>query len=124
MAAWQDNEATVKLLTIEGKAQLEARDEKGQTPLHLAAWEGQTNTAKTLLALGANKEAKDNDQCTPLHLAAWQGNLATVKELVSQGANIKAKDKRGRTPADWARSEKHPPILNYLNKANKRGRRH
>ena len=46
---------------------IEGRDEFGQTPLHLAAAEGQVDIAKWLIEEGADIEAEDIKGFRPLH---------------------------------------------------------
>ena len=56
-------------------AELEARDEDGNTPLHWAAAKYNENPAvvQVLLAAGAELEVRDKDGVTPLHRAAAPG---------------------------------------------------
>jgi ankyrin repeat protein len=83
-----------------------SRNEGGLTPLHVAAHEGHVETARALLAAGADVKAVDlrpatdgelghSDGYTPLHLAAMGGKKATAELLIDQGADVNAVDKRG-----------------------------
>ncbi|WWD21036.1 hypothetical protein CI109_105517 [Kwoniella shandongensis] len=59
----------VKRLLAQDPALINARDDFGYTPLHLAADRGYPEITRLLLLHGADKEAKDEDDQTPLMLA-------------------------------------------------------
>ncbi|KAK6248532.1 hypothetical protein QUC31_020097 [Theobroma cacao] len=84
------------------KAELEAKNMYGETPLHMAAKNGCNEAAKLLLAHGAFIEAKANNGMTPLHLAVWYSirsdDYATVKTLLEYNADCTAQDNEGMTP--------------------------
>ena len=92
-AAWSGQEATARMLLIEGKAEIEAKDNAGRTALHVAAWQGHEATARMLLVEAkAEIQAKDDDGQTALHLAFRRGHEATAWMLLIQGkAETKAK---------------------------------
>ena len=77
-------------------------NQKGETPLHLAATYGRLNAIKRLVQRGADIEATDNNGCTPLHRAIQVGNIATVKTLLNLGASILARDHWGATSLHFA----------------------
>ena len=55
-------------------ADLEATDEDGLTPVHLAAAQGSAHCVKMLITLGANLEAKTTGKDTPAALARKEGH--------------------------------------------------
>jgi len=57
------------------------------TPLHLAAWHGNLDTARLLLARGAKANAGTRWNVTPLHFGAGGGHLKMVKLLIAHGAD-------------------------------------
>ena len=62
-ASANGNLKIVKALILLG-AQVEAKDNFGKTPLHVASY---ADVAKCLIQNGAKMEAKDEDEQTPLH---------------------------------------------------------
>lgn len=72
----------------------------GWTPLHLAAFFGQLDTAKALLNRGAQVNARSTNamQNLPVHAAAAGGRVAMVKLLVDFGASVNARQNGGWAP--------------------------
>jgi hypothetical protein len=81
----------IKVLLEEG-ADVNARDELGECPLHIAAVRGYGQAASMLLDKGADINAGDERGLTPLHAAAWSGNDEIVTLLLGKGADINAVD--------------------------------
>ncbi len=67
---------------------LDVRDERGNTPLILAASENQIIASRILINHGAEIDAKGENGFTALHVAAYFGHVDTVALLISYGANI------------------------------------
>ncbi|KXX79489.1 Ankyrin repeat domain-containing protein 65 [Madurella mycetomatis] len=80
------HEAVVALLLRKG-ANIEAKDNYCETPLHRASWYEREAVVALLLEKGANIEAKDNDGWTPLLWAAWYGRETVAALLLEKGAN-------------------------------------
>ena len=83
-------------LLVEAGADVNARDDKGLTPLHCARTAG---IAELLMKSGATVDARDNEQKTPLHHAV-AGCGAPVGVLLAHGADIHARDAGGLQPID------------------------
>ena len=83
---------------LEAGGDVNARGIRGETPLHTAAWSGQTGTAKLLIDSGAAVDTRNTSGNTPLHGATIWGHTDTVKMLLEQGAAADAKNGYGKTP--------------------------
>ena len=72
-------------------ADLDAKERKGNTALHIAAHHGYKETCAVLLDNGANFAAKDDNGWTALHHAAVMGQLETCALLLDRGADLNAR---------------------------------
>ena len=78
------------------------RDERGRTPLHLAAAGGTPANIAALLDAGADIEARvGKDGNTPLHRAAAHGTPDIIRTLIDVKAEVNARNKHGDTTLDW-----------------------
>ena len=112
-------------LLLERGADTEAKNFKGDTPLHTAVqlWAPAFRKSEEIICLlldnGAETEAKNNEGATALHLAVEDGDfrLSIVQLLLKRGADINARDDHGATPLirticwKWDKLEK---IINFL----------
>ena len=112
--------AAVRAL-MEHKAQVDARDRDGQTPLHCAAgWnEGKPDVVaalvRALVEYKAQVDARGKYGKTPLHCAAGRNKgesetvVAAVRALVEHKAQVDAREEYGETPlhcaAAWNKGE-------------------
>ena len=69
-------------LLDDARTEVDATDDVGETPLHLAAAAGRTLAAQRLLEHGARVDAPSQHGYTPLHMAAQHGHLATAELLL------------------------------------------
>jgi ankyrin repeat protein len=74
------------------------------TPLLYAARDGRIESAKVLLAAGAEIEHADANGITPLLMAITNNHVDMARFLIDRGANVRAVDWYGRTPL-WASIE-------------------
>ncbi|XP_035185421.1 ankyrin repeat domain-containing protein 42 isoform X3 [Oxyura jamaicensis] len=104
---------SLEALLING-ANLEARDDRGCTPSHLAAAHGQSYTLQTILQSGANANVSDRNDWKPVHYAAFHGRLGCLQLLVRWGACIDDVDSNGNLPAHLAAMEGHLQCFKFL----------
>nr|XP_027223762.1 serine/threonine-protein phosphatase 6 regulatory ankyrin repeat subunit A-like [Penaeus vannamei] len=83
-------------------ALLQARDEDGYTPLHLATIAGNKAVVKYLISKGADISALDNEKHTVIHWATVCGEVELLELLIEAGANPSTPDIHGAYPLHYA----------------------
>ena len=91
-AAFWGNIEAVKQHLAEG-ADVNAKGEKGETPLHGAAFTGRMEVVELLIENGADVNAKDEDGGTPLDYAGGVVADLLRKHGGKTGAELKAEGK-------------------------------
>lgn len=91
-------------------------DERGYTPLCIAAREGYTETVKLLLTVqGINVNAVTNNGWTPLHIAARMGFSDVVDALLTRpDIKVNLVNSDGWTPLHWAAWHGHIEVVTVL----------
>ena len=88
----------IKFLFKHSPDLIDATDEKGLTPLHVAVANRQTNAAQVLLLLGAKVNAAADSGQTALHVAVRKNDLGMARLLLAQRASPNVRDKLDNTP--------------------------
>ena len=78
--------------------EIDIKDNRGATPLKLAAAFGKIEAVNYLLDKGADPCIRDQSGRNSLHAAAHGGNVAIITKMLSLGLDVNSKDIRGHTP--------------------------
>jgi ankyrin repeat protein len=97
-AALNGDLSKVKELLAKDPSLLNAANDVGRTPLHVAANSGHAELAAWLIKEGADVNRHESSyQLTPLHLAVWNGHLEVTRLLLTHGADVQAREKDNET---------------------------
>eukprot|EP00439_Symbiodinium_sp_Y106_P034632 s2494_g4.t1 len=98
------------LMLLHAKADVNAHNKFGSTPMHTALSRSQgimrrdlvrvLLDAKAYVNARANVNSKTSNLETPLHRAAWYGSKDVVEVLLEAKADVNSKDKAGLTPLE------------------------
>ena len=114
-AAKAGNVALVEQLLAQG-VDVNARDESGNTALHVAVAEAQLDVVNVLVIQSRNLDinARNNASETPLIVAAAKGRQKIAALLIDHGAEINAWDRREYTALCAAAFEGRPETVKVL----------
>ncbi len=123
-------------LLLANKANVNAKDNAGKTPLYVAAsqgyggfvgaFEGREDVAELLITSGADVNAKDDAGETPLSAAADSGFKYVAELLLANKADVNAKTAKGETALFKAVSGGYKDVAELLlaNKADVNAKTH
>lgn len=80
---------------LTNKESINQKDSAGQTLLHIAALQGNTELVELLIAMKADTEIRNNAGETPMAAAAGAGVLDSVRVLAGSGASIFSRNAAG-----------------------------
>ena len=83
-----DDSDHVKSIMRKDPANINEKNEDGNTFLHIAVHEGNIDMAQYLVSKGADINVKDNLNQTPLQIAIDEGNVELAKYLIFKGADV------------------------------------
>jgi ankyrin repeat protein len=113
--AVQNGDRTAVRSLLAKKVDVNAPQGDGTTALHWAAFNDDRDTAKLLLAAGANvKAATRVGSITPLFLACKNGSAAMIELLIKSGADANSATETGTTALMMAASAGNPEALKAL----------
>lgn len=78
-------------------ARVNARNKRGDTPLHVHVYSGRVECVQFLLTSGALPDEKNCHCKTPLRTAIWLAYADVAQLLIDAGADIYTRDAKGRT---------------------------
>lgn len=99
---------------------MNAKDERGDRPLHAATIENDASMVKILINdARAAVDAKNNREQTALHIASELGFAEIIQLLLSYGADPSVRERKGRTALYIAARGSHTAIVDLLIKAER-----
>ena len=111
-------------LALDAGADVNAKAELQETPLHWAVERRDSDLVKLLIERGADVNAKSTLANTPLHWAVEYAHLDIAKFLIEKGADINAPNTFDETPRQLAKSHGIANIVKLLEDAAKQQRGH
>ena len=92
-----ENSDIVLFLIGKGCANLNVKNSKGASPLHIAVYNSMEDIVEKLLESDISINAKDDKGATPLIIAAQEGDSKILKTLLQKNAQIDEQDLSGST---------------------------
>ena len=115
---WRANENYAKtqlILKQYPHVNVNARDQKGMTPLMIASIQGHVDSVELLLRHRGDPEAREKlNGYTCLHYSIAKKSFALAKLLLKWSANIDAQDNTGCTPLFYAVCSNHADSVSFL----------
>lgn len=116
-AVYGDDASAVEALLRAG-ADVDAGNDYGVTPLHLACANGNVAIVRKLLAAGADPNAAKLTGETPLMRCARNGVVDAVRALIERGADVnRTENSEAQTALMWAAAGDHVEVVETLIRA-------
>ncbi|CAH1397543.1 unnamed protein product [Nezara viridula] len=93
---------------------LAATDDRGDTPLHIAAHKNDTTTVQQLLKKRVNRDVSNGIGQNPLTVAMVYGSWEAVSVLLKGNCDVEAVDGRNRTLLHYAALNRKKAIIDHL----------
>lgn len=107
------------LLSQSSIEEINARNQDGDTPLHIACQSGNIEFAEKLLRYNANPNIQNLSGHTPLHIASMCFDGEMVKLLTANGADVNISDHRGHQALHcWLKAASIAKELSKRNEAS------
>ncbi|XP_048247108.1 ankyrin repeat domain-containing protein 50-like isoform X1 [Haliotis rufescens] len=105
----------VKYVLSQNMADINSKNQNGETPVMLAALQGQKQLLLFLLGQHADMSPLDNAGNNILHLACCGGNIEVVNYVLLQNiVHIDSRGREGKTPAMMAAEKGRKSVLDLL----------
>ncbi|CAF1539547.1 unnamed protein product, partial [Didymodactylos carnosus] len=104
---------------INNNINLNVRDRRNQTALHVACAHGNSFVLHTLLRGGADINHKDINGWSAAYTSAYHGRLGCLQLLVKWGGKLDDVDNEGNIAAHLAAMEGHLPCLKFIVSVNR-----
>eukprot|EP01096_Ripella_sp_DP13-Kostka_P005140 TRINITY_DN17821_c0_g1_i1.p1 TRINITY_DN17821_c0_g1~~TRINITY_DN17821_c0_g1_i1.p1 ORF type:complete len:160 (+),score=56.44 TRINITY_DN17821_c0_g1_i1:71-550(+) len=114
LAIVQEKVDEVNYILQKHRFSVNTKTHRGNSPLHLAATDGNIELIGLLVRAGGECNAINQNGETPLHFAAASGSVASVMCLVRKGSILEVEDEEGRTPVEWAVESGHKNVVRLL----------
>lgn len=88
-AAWHGDQPAIVRLAAGRRADLDARDAHGRTPVHVAAFARQREAIRALARAGANLDLLEADRYDAVTIASVADDEETLRVLLALGASAK-----------------------------------
>ncbi len=103
-----------KHLIVTHAEDVNAKCDKGRSPLHAASRGGYVDSTRILLNHGAHVNALNNMNWTPLHSASYRGYVKVAQLLLEHEADLNARTTNHETPLYLASRGGHLEIVQLL----------
>uniref|UniRef100_A0A8C8JJ55 RING-type E3 ubiquitin transferase n=1 Tax=Oncorhynchus tshawytscha TaxID=74940 RepID=A0A8C8JJ55_ONCTS len=112
-ASFGDEGSVIEVLQ-RGGADLNARNKRRQTPLHIAVNKGHLQVVKTLLDFGCHPSLQDSEGDTPLHDAISKKRDDMLSVLLEAGADVTITNNNGFNALHHAALRGNPSAMRVL----------
>ena len=104
----------VQILVQAPNIDINARNYRDDTPLHIALYKENIPTAHALINCGADVNAENVDRISPIIIVIYYNDTYTLNLLISHGANVNAANKYGVAPIHLAAELGRNQIIKIL----------